>query len=95
MYLNVEIKSHSFYQFEGDNLLCEVPITPDEAVLGTSIEVPTPDGIVTILFFFQGPEHFLCVLPFKAKRQPLLPSTLGGAIVVSLRPIGMGCSVRW
>jgi len=48
LYLNVEIKSHSFYQFEGDNLLCEVPITPDEAVLGTSIEVPTPDGIVNI-----------------------------------------------
>jgi curved DNA-binding protein len=48
LYLNVELKSHSFFQFEGDNLLCEVPITPDEAVLGTSIEVPTPDGKVTV-----------------------------------------------
>ena len=48
LYLKVEIQSHSFYQFDGDNLLCEVPITPDEAVLGTSIEVPTPDGIVNI-----------------------------------------------
>ncbi|MEM1170064.1 MAG: DnaJ C-terminal domain-containing protein [Cyanobacteria bacterium P01_H01_bin.35] len=48
LYLKVEIQSHSFYQFEGDNLLCEVPITPDEAVLGTSIEVPTPDGIVNV-----------------------------------------------
>lgn len=46
LYLKVEILPHSFFQFEGDNLVCEVPITPDEAVLGASIEVPTPDGIV-------------------------------------------------
>ncbi len=46
LYLKIEILPHSFFQFEGDNLVCEVPITPDEAVLGGSIEVPTPDGIV-------------------------------------------------
>ena len=28
--------------------MCEVPITPDEAVLGTAINVPTPDGMVTV-----------------------------------------------
>ena len=48
LYLKVEIRPHSFFQFEGDNLLCEVPIAPDEAVLGTSIEVPTPDGMVNV-----------------------------------------------
>ncbi|NET37917.1 MAG: DnaJ domain-containing protein [Cyanothece sp. SIO1E1] len=48
VYLIVEIKPHSFFKFEGDNLLCEIPITPDEAVLGGSVEVPTPDGIVTM-----------------------------------------------
>jgi curved DNA-binding protein len=48
LYLNVELAPHPFFQFEGDNLLCEVPITPDEAVLGASIEVPTPDGPVTM-----------------------------------------------
>lgn len=48
LYLNVEIQPHTFFQFEGDNLACEVPITPDEAVLGASIEVPTPDGLVTM-----------------------------------------------
>ena len=46
LYLNVELLPHSFFQFEGDNLVCEVPITPDEAVLGATIEVPTPDGTV-------------------------------------------------
>lgn len=48
LYLVVEIKPHSFFKFEGDNLVCEVPIAPDEAVLGGAIEVPTPDGTVTM-----------------------------------------------
>jgi curved DNA-binding protein len=48
LYLNIELEPHSFFQFEEDNLVCEVPITPDEAVLGASIEVPTPDGQVTV-----------------------------------------------
>lgn len=46
LYLNVHLQPHPFFRFDGDNLTCEVPITPDEAVLGTSIEVPTPDGMV-------------------------------------------------
>ncbi|MBE9041763.1 J domain-containing protein [Oscillatoriales cyanobacterium LEGE 11467] len=48
LYLNVELQSHRFFQFEGDNLVCEVPISPDEAVLGAQIDVPTPDGTVTV-----------------------------------------------
>ncbi len=46
LYLNVELQNHPFFNFDGDNLVCEIPITPDEAVLGASIEVPTPDGMV-------------------------------------------------
>jgi curved DNA-binding protein len=48
LYLNVELKPHSFFQFDGDNLVCDVPVMPDEAVLGASIEVPTPDGTVSV-----------------------------------------------
>jgi curved DNA-binding protein len=48
VYLLVNLAAHSFFQFEGDNLVCEVPITPDEAVLGGKIEVPTVDGQVTV-----------------------------------------------
>lgn len=46
LYLTVQIQPHQFFQFEGDNLVCEVPIAPDEAVLGATIDVPTPDGTV-------------------------------------------------
>jgi curved DNA-binding protein len=48
LYLKVELEAHPFFKFEGDNLVCEVPIAPDEAVLGATIEVPTPDGMVTV-----------------------------------------------
>ena len=48
LYLNVELQPHSFFRFEDDHLICEVPITPDEAVLGGEIEVPTPDGKVSM-----------------------------------------------
>ena len=48
LYLNVKLNPHSFFDFEGDNLVCEVPITPDEAVLGSSISIPTPDGTVNM-----------------------------------------------
>ncbi|MEM8719322.1 MAG: DnaJ C-terminal domain-containing protein [Cyanobacteria bacterium P01_G01_bin.39] len=46
LYLDVRLDAHPFFNFEGDNLVCEIPITPDEAVLGTSIDVPTPEGKV-------------------------------------------------
>lgn len=48
LYLKVDLQPHSFFQFEDDNLVCEVPIAPDEAVLGANIDVPTPDGYVTV-----------------------------------------------
>ncbi len=44
LYLKVELKPHSFFRLEGDNLVCEVPISPDEAVLGTAVDVPTPEN---------------------------------------------------
>ena len=48
LYLKVELQPHTFFQIEGDNLVCEVLITPDEATLGAAIDVPTPDGNVSV-----------------------------------------------
>jgi curved DNA-binding protein len=48
LYLTIEILPHAFFKFEDDNLICEMPIRPDEAVLGAEIMVPTPDGNVKI-----------------------------------------------
>jgi curved DNA-binding protein len=48
LYLIVALQPHPFFHFDGDNLTCELPIAPDEAVLGGALEVPTPDGSVTM-----------------------------------------------
>ncbi len=48
LYLTIELLPHRFFRFEGDNITCEIPISPEEAVLGTQIDVPTPDGKVTM-----------------------------------------------
>ena len=48
LYLNVQLQPHTFFKFEGDDLACEVPIAPDEAVLGAAIDIPTPDSMVTM-----------------------------------------------
>ncbi|MEG3899524.1 MULTISPECIES: DnaJ C-terminal domain-containing protein [unclassified Microcoleus] len=48
LYLTIEILPHSFFRFDGDDLVCDIPIRPDEAVLGAEISVPTPDGSVTM-----------------------------------------------
>ncbi len=48
LYLKLTVQPHEFFQLDGDNLLCEVPIAPDEAALGAQIQVPTADGPVTL-----------------------------------------------
>ncbi len=48
LYLFIDIEESSFFKYEGNNVLCEVPITPFEAVLGANIEVPTLSGNVTM-----------------------------------------------
>jgi curved DNA-binding protein len=48
LYLNIELLPHSLFKFQGENLAAEIPITPEEAVLGGEITVPTPDGKVAM-----------------------------------------------
>jgi len=48
LYLTIELLPHPFFRFEGDDIVTEIPIRPDEAVLGSQIKVPTPDGSVTM-----------------------------------------------
>ncbi len=48
LYLKIELQPHEFFQLDGDNLVCDLPISPDEAALGAKVEVPTPEGLVTV-----------------------------------------------
>lgn len=44
LYLNVVVESNQQFTYDGLNVLCDIPITPYEAVLGTNINIPTVDG---------------------------------------------------
>lgn len=46
LYLKIEVSPHSFFKVEDADIVCQLPITPSEAVLGGAIEVPTLDGMV-------------------------------------------------
>jgi molecular chaperone DnaJ len=46
--LSIEVEPHPLFRREDDDLHCVVPVTMTEAALGGHIEVPTPDGPVTI-----------------------------------------------
>jgi curved DNA-binding protein len=46
LYLKIEVSLHPFFKLEGSDVVCQLPITPSEAVLGGAIEVPTLDGLV-------------------------------------------------
>lgn len=46
LFLKITVAPHDFFALEGYDIYCQLPVTPCEAVLGGSIEVPTLDGLV-------------------------------------------------
>jgi len=46
LYLRIRIRSDSLFRLDGRNIVCEIPVTVFEAVLGAEIEVPTATGKV-------------------------------------------------
>ncbi|MEJ5238084.1 molecular chaperone DnaJ [Limisphaera sp. VF-2] len=48
LYVVIHVRPHEIFHREGDDLLCEVPISFVQAALGGEIEVPTLNGKATI-----------------------------------------------
>lgn len=46
LYIVLHVKAHKFFERDGNDIYCEVPITFVQAALGAEIEVPTLDGNV-------------------------------------------------
>ncbi|NPV26861.1 MAG: molecular chaperone DnaJ [Firmicutes bacterium] len=44
LYVYIQVKSHPFFERDGDDILCEIPISFVQAALGGEIEVPTLEG---------------------------------------------------
>lgn len=48
LYVVLRVKDHEFFERDGDDIYCEVPITFAQAALGDEIEVPTLTGKVKL-----------------------------------------------
>jgi curved DNA-binding protein len=48
LYLEITVARHPFFEIQGENIYCQIPVTPTEAILGSAIEVPTIDGLVKV-----------------------------------------------
>jgi molecular chaperone DnaJ len=48
LYVVLHVRAHEFFQRDGEDLLCEVPVSFVQAALGGELEVPTLDGKATV-----------------------------------------------
>lgn len=46
LYLKITVSRHPFFKLQGQDIYCQIPVTPSEAILGGAVEVPTIDGLV-------------------------------------------------
>jgi len=48
LYVEIEVEEHPIFNRDGDDLLCELPISFPQAALGDSVEVPTLEGKIRL-----------------------------------------------
>jgi curved DNA-binding protein len=48
LFLKVQVKPHEYFTIDGDNLICEISLSPAQAVLGAEAAVNTLDGSIRI-----------------------------------------------
>jgi len=57
LYVVFRVKDHEFFDRQGIDLLCEIPLTFSKAALGGTIEVPTLDNELEELKISSGTQH--------------------------------------
>ena len=48
LYLIIDVEKHPYFEIDGLNILCTLPVLPFEAVLGTDVQIPAPDGNINV-----------------------------------------------
>ena len=48
LYLDIQVEAHPLYRADGLDLYMELPLAPWEAVLGATVELPTPSGRISL-----------------------------------------------
>jgi molecular chaperone DnaJ len=77
LYIFLSIKPHEFFQRDGADIFCRVPISMTTAALGGQIEVPTVDGAATRVKIPEGSESGK-QFRLKSKGMPVLRSKATG-----------------
>ncbi|MCX7746841.1 MAG: molecular chaperone DnaJ [Clostridia bacterium] len=82
LYISIRVKPHTIFQRQGNDIVCEIPITFVQAALGAELEVPTLDGKVR----YNVPEGTQTgsVFRIKAKGVPFLRGNGRGDLYVKV-----------
>jgi molecular chaperone DnaJ len=83
LYVVLNVKEHSFFERQGKDLYCVVPISFPQAALGAEIEVPTLDGANTLNI--PAGTQSGATLRIKNKGVPVLHSSSRGDLYVQVR----------
>jgi molecular chaperone DnaJ len=83
LYVVLQVKEHAFFEREGRDLICKIPISFSQAALGADIEIPTLDGTHKL----KVPEGTQSgtVLRVKGKGVPVLNGHGKGDILVEIK----------
>jgi len=83
LYIFLSIKPHSFFQRDGADIFCKVPISMTTAALGGQIEVPTLEGAATRVKVPEGTESGK-QFRLKGKGMPVLRSKVIGDMYIQV-----------
>ncbi|MEW5962130.1 MAG: molecular chaperone DnaJ [Pseudomonadota bacterium] len=83
LYIFLSVKPHEFFQRDGADIFCKVPIAMTTAALGGQIEVPTVEGSVTRVRVPEGTESGK-QFRLKGKGMPVLRSKVTGDMYIQV-----------
>ncbi len=83
LYIFLSIKPHAFFQRDGADVFCKVPISMTTAALGGQIEVPTLEGASTRVKVPEGTESGK-QFRLKGKGMPVLRSKVTGDMYIQV-----------
>ena len=83
LYIFLSIKPHEFFQRDGSDVFCKVPIAMTTAALGGQIDVPTLEGVTTRVKIPEGTESGK-QFRLKGKGMPVLRSKVTGDMYIEV-----------